>query len=90
MPVCSTVPRPQEAESFCGHNRDVTFRSQLHKPRSSLALKLIREVKPIYQRLNDDQLLSWCLDGETPNPNKDINVVIWDSLSNGVLKQINI
>ena len=48
-----------------------------HKHGPGLPLEVIAKVKPIYQRLSQDDLLQKCLHGKTQNQNESLNGMIW-------------
>ena len=45
---------------------------------------VIAKVKPVYNRLSNDELLKKCLDGKTQNQNESLNSMIWNRLPKGV------
>ena len=51
--------------------------STLYKPGPGLPLDVIKEVKPIFESLSQDNLLSKCLHGTTQNHNESFNGMIW-------------
>lgn len=55
-----------------------------YKPGPGLPLKIIAEVKPIYVRLTEDELLERGLDGKTQNQNGSVNEMIRECLPKGV------
>ena len=66
------------ADSCCPFNRDIGNRTNLFKPGPGLPVEIIAELKPIYQRLSEDALLTRCLDGKTQNQNESLNGMIWN------------
>ena len=75
---------PEGADSWCRFNKDIANKTKLFKPGAGLPLNVIVELKPIYQRLSEDTLLSRCLDGKTQNQNESLNAMIWDRVPKGV------
>ena len=75
---------PDGPESWCRYKKDVANKTKLYKPGPGLPDHIIAELKPIYERLSNDELLKRCLDGKTQNQNESLNGMIWDRLPKGV------
>ena len=75
---------PDGKESWCGFKRDKANKTNLFKPGPGLPKRIIAELKPIYLRLSNDDLLCKCLDGKTQNQNESLNGMIWCRLPKGV------
>jgi hypothetical protein len=48
-----------------------------HKHGAGLPMPVIEKIKPIYQRLSQDDLLEKCLHGKTQNQNESLTAMIW-------------
>ena len=64
---------PVGTNSWCGYQQD----KGSYKHGSGLPLDVIAKVKPVYQRLSEEELLSKCLHGKTQNQNESLNGMIW-------------
>ena len=71
---------PDGADSWCRFKQDHANRTSLYKPGTGLPDNITKLVKPIYERLSDDALLTRCLDGKTQNQNESLNGMIWNRL----------
>ena len=69
---------PQGKESWCGFQADKAENIKKYKPGPGLPLHVIAELKPIFAKLSEDDLLRKCLHGKTQNQNESFNRVIWD------------
>jgi hypothetical protein len=49
-----------------------------------LPREIIEELKPVYARLSEDDLLRKCLDGKTQNQNEAFNGMIWQRIPKSV------
>ena len=57
---------PDGADSWCSYNRGKANKTTTYKHGKGLpTADVIAELKPIYAKLGDDELLRKCLDGET-------------------------
>ena len=65
--------------------RDRANRTNSFKPVAGLHLDIIVEIKPIYAKSSEDDILSRCLDGKTQNQNEALNGIFWERLPKGVL-----
>ena len=72
------------ADSLCGFMRDRANRTNSFKPIAGLPLAIIVELKPIYAKLSEDDLLRRCLDGKTQNQNEALNGMFWERVPQGV------
>lgn len=77
---------PDGTDSWCKFKKDQVIKpaEPTYKPGPGLPLEVIAELKPVYVRLSDDELLKRCLDGKTQNQNESLNGMIWDRLPKGV------
>ena len=69
---------PEGADSWCGFQADKASQTNRYKGGPGLPLNVIAELKPVFARLSDDQLLKKCLHGRTQNLNESFNRMIWD------------
>ena len=67
---------PPGANSWCRFRKDSTT----YKSGPGLPIKIIAALKPIYNDLSADDLLSKCLHGKTRNQNESFNATIWERL----------
>lgn len=68
---------PEGKESWCGWQRDRANGTSQFNHKNGLPEAVIDIVKPIYEALSDESLLSRCLDSYTQNPNEALNNLIW-------------
>lgn len=68
---------PDGPDSWCQYKKDTINKTKLYKPGPGLPLDIIKELKPIYLRLSEDELFERCLDGKTQNQNESLNGMIW-------------
>ena len=73
---------PTGKDSWCRFQRDKTKGkgTNMYKPSKGLPLDVIKHVKPIFESLSSEELLSDCLHGKTQNHNESFNGTIWDRL----------
>ena len=71
---------PDGKDSWCGFKADKAKGSSTYKAGPGLPMKVIAEVKPIFARLSDEDLLRKCLHGRTLNQNESFNRMIWDRI----------
>ena len=69
---------PDGADSWCRFKQDKAKGTSLYKPGPGLPDNIIKMAKPIYKRLNKDDLLERRLDGKTQNQNESLNGMIWN------------
>lgn len=69
---------PEGSDSWCRFKKDKANRANTCKHWNDLPLDVIKEIKPIFQRLSEDSLLNKCLDGKTQNQNKYLNGMVWE------------
>lgn len=69
---------PEGPDSWCRFNKDRANQTNIYRPGPGLPLTVIAELKPIYKRLSEDDLLARCLDGKTQNQNESLNGMIWE------------
>lgn len=68
---------PDGASKLCGYKRDIANKTNTFKHGYGLPLNIIGLMKPIYERLSDDELLKKCLHGKTHKQNEASNRIIW-------------
>lgn len=56
---------PDGPESWCRYKQDKANNTKLYKPGPGIPDNIIALIKPIYNRLSNDELLNKCLDGKT-------------------------
>ena len=66
--------------SWYRYQQDKANRTNLYKHGSGLTLAVIKEVKPEYVRLSEDNLLKKCLHGKTQNQNESLNGMVWQRI----------
>ena len=71
---------PTGVSSWCRYQQDKVTGATTYKPGPGLPLKIIANLKPIYNDLSTDQLLNKCLHGKTQNQNESYNGTIWERL----------
>ena len=82
---------PDGVDSWCGYNRDKANKTTTYKHGKGLPIAdVVAELKPIYARLSDDELLRKCLDGKTQNQNESFNGMIWQRIPKTVFVGTNI
>ena len=75
---------PDGPNSWCQFKKDKANNTNNYKPGPGLPDNVIAKVKPVYNRLSNDELLKKCLDGKTQNQNESLNGMIWNRLPKGV------
>ena len=81
--LASSIEKPQHhlcpegKNSWCGWQRDKANGTSTYKPKNGLPGAIVEVVKPIYETLSSESLLSRCLDSYTQNPNEAVNNLIW-------------
>ena len=63
--------------SWCKYNQDKETGKTTYKKTINIPTWIHDIIKSIFVSLSDDALLSKCLHGETQNPNKALNNIIW-------------
>ena len=76
---------PDGPDSLCSFKQD-----KANKPGPGLPDDIIKLVKPIDERLGNDELLKKCLDGKTQNQNESLNGMIWKRLPKNVFVGTNV
>ena len=71
---------PRGKDSWCTHKVDQAEGTNKYKPGKGLPINIIKHIKPIFQDLSTDDLLSKCLHGKTQNQNEALNGMIWNRL----------
>lgn len=80
---------PNGESSWCGYKRDQANKTSTYKHGKGLPLPIIAELKPVYARLSEDDLLRKCLDGKTQNQNESSNGLIWNRIPKTVFVGTN-
>ena len=75
---------PEGPNSWCRFNKNRVNQANIYKPGPGLPLNVIAELKPVYKRLSEDDLLARCLDGKTQNQNESLNGMIWERVPKDV------
>ena len=65
---------PEGGISWCSFQRDKANNTNVHVPSYGLGKEVIKHVKPMYEDLSKDELLSRCLHGKTQNQNESLLV----------------
>ena len=80
----STEDNPQHTfcpvgrDSWCSYQRDVANNTKLHKPiKNPFTPAIVEVLKPVFDRLGDENFLSGCERCATQNPNESLHHVIW-------------
>lgn len=68
---------PKNLDSWCKYQKSKIDPSIKFKESLGIPVAIKNKIKPIFQDLSDDTLLSKCLHGKTQNNNESINNVIW-------------
>ena len=71
-------------ESWCGYKRDKVNKTSTYKHGKSLPLEMSLQMKPVYARVDDKELLRKCLDGNTLNQNESFNGMIWQQVPKSI------
>jgi hypothetical protein len=71
---------PDGPDGWCRFKQDRANNTSKYKPGAGLPDNILKLVKPIYERLSNDELLKKCLDGKTQNQNESLNGMIWKRL----------
>lgn len=71
---------PTGSTSWCRYQQDKANRTNLYKHGTGLPLAVIKEVKPEYVRLSEDNLLKKYLHGKTRNQNESLNGMVWQRI----------
>ena len=69
---------PDGKESWCRFKTDKAANAHTYRPSKGIPLSVLKEIKPVYERLSEDSLLEQCLHGKTQNQNESLNAMIWD------------
>ena len=63
---------------WCSFRRDKSNNTNVHVHSYGLGKEAIKQVKPIFEDLSKDELLSRCLHGKTQNQNESFNGIMWN------------
>ena len=68
---------PLTPDSWCKFQKDKITGKTTHKNTINIPMWINKIIKPIFESLSSDSLLSKCLHGDTQNSNESLNNVIW-------------
>eukprot|EP00112_Aurelia_sp_Birch-Aquarium-sp1_P017849 Seg418.7 transcript_id=Seg418.7/GoldUCD/mRNA.D3Y31 product="hypothetical protein" protein_id=Seg418.7/GoldUCD/D3Y31 len=68
---------PRGPNSWCKFQSDKSTGKNSYREKIGIPLAIHEKIKPIFQDLSSDALLSKCLHGKTQNVNESLNQVIW-------------
>ena len=68
---------PPGEESWCKYKKDIATGKDTYKKSINLPKWIHDIIRPVFDALADDELLSKCFHGETQNPNEAFNNIIW-------------
>lgn len=68
---------PRDENSWCKWQRDQISGKRTYKIKVNMPKWIHDLIKPIFEDLSSDELLSKCLHGKTQNANESINNIIW-------------
>ena len=71
---------PDGAKSWCRFKQDKATGSSTYRPGPGLPVDILKELKPIYNDLSSDTLLTKCLHGKTQNHNESFNGMVWNRI----------
>lgn len=75
---------PDGPSSWCRFKQDKANNTSKYVPGPGLPDHIIKLIKPIFERLSSDDLLSKCLDGKTQNQNESLNGMIWNRIPKNI------
>ena len=75
---------PDGLDSWCRFKQEKVNNTDLYKCGPGLPDNIIALIRPIYDRLNSNDLLVKCLDGKTQNQNESLNGMIWNRLPKSI------
>ncbi|XP_028392982.1 uncharacterized protein LOC114517447 [Dendronephthya gigantea] len=81
---------PDGPNSWCRFKQDKANNTTKYVPGPGLPDNIIKLIRPIYERLSSDELLSKCLDGKTQNQNESLNGMIWNRIPKNVFVGANV
>ena len=70
---------PKERTSWCKFWRQEIFQDATYSDDKMLPSVFFNELRPIFEKLSKDELLSRCLKGFTQNQNESLNSQLWDN-----------
>lgn len=69
---------PVGKDLWCSYQRDLANNTKLHQPiKNPLTPAIVEVIKPVFDRLGDENFLSGCERCATQNPNESLHHVIW-------------
>ena len=68
---------PTSDDFWCKFKKDEQNGSKAYKKSINLPVSIFRLLKPIFEDLNQTELLAKCLHGKTQNCNESLNNIIW-------------
>ena len=69
---------PTGSDSWCKNNKDRASGTSTYKPGRGLPILIVLKLKPIFEELSHEGLLSKCLHDLTQNQYESFNAKIWD------------
>ena len=80
---------PPGGDSWCTYQRDIVNKTTTHVCGDGLPNDVIKHVKPIFEALANDDLLSRCLHGLTQNQNESFNGTTWNRIPKDRFVKLN-
>ena len=68
---------PPGEDSWCKYKKDMVTGKSTYKKTINLPKWIYNIIRPVFDALADDELLSKCFHGETQNPNEAFNNIVW-------------
>ena len=68
---------PPDEDSWCKYKKDMVTGKSTYKKTINLPKWIYSIIRPVFDALADDELLSKCFHGETQNPNEAFNNIVW-------------
>ena len=68
---------PPGEDSWCKYKKNIVTGKSTYKKTINLPKWMYHFIRPVFDALADDELLSKCFHGETQNPNKAFNNIVW-------------
>lgn len=81
---------PDGPSSWCRFKQDNANNTSKYVPGPGLPDHIIKLIKPIFERLSSDDLLSKCLDRKTQNQNESLNGMIWNRIPKNIFVSGNV
>eukprot|EP00112_Aurelia_sp_Birch-Aquarium-sp1_P011438 Seg2406.1 transcript_id=Seg2406.1/GoldUCD/mRNA.D3Y31 product="hypothetical protein" protein_id=Seg2406.1/GoldUCD/D3Y31 len=68
---------PHGKDSWCAFQRSIANKTAVYKHQHPIPNAIAQEIKPVFEALSTERLLSCCLHGGTQNQNEAFNALIW-------------